>query len=71
MSISAQTDVSTRSTGFGRGLSVGHISNAFNMAVENGILSNQQKGLPIARYDAAKRQAYLEHVDGTREYING
>jgi len=63
--------VSTKSTGFGHGLSVDHISNAFSMAVENDVRANQQKGLPIARYDADKRQAYLEHADGTREYVNG
>ena len=27
------------------------------------------KGLPVARYDDEKRQAYLEYPDGRREYV--
>lgn len=26
------------------------------------------KGLPVARYDMARRQSYLEYPDGKREY---
>jgi DNA-damage-inducible protein J len=63
--------VSTKSTGFGHGLSADYITNAFNAAVENDVRANQQRGLPIARYDVVKKQAYLEHADGTREYVNG
>ena len=63
--------VSTKNSGFGNGLSAGNITNAFNTAVANDIKANQQKGLLIAGYDADRKQAYLESVDGTREYING
>ena len=27
------------------------------------------KGLPVARYDDEKKQAYLEYPDGRREYV--
>ena len=63
--------VSTKSSGFGHGLSAGYVTSAFNAAVANDIKANQQKGLPIAGYDVDKKQAYLESADGTREYING
>jgi len=63
--------VSAKSTGFGHGLSPGYVTSAFNATVSNDIRANQQKGLPIARYDVDKKQAYLESADGTREYING
>lgn len=63
--------VSTSNSGFANGLSIDSISNAFNNAVQSEISSNQQKGLPVARYDASKQQAYLELPDGTREYVNG
>ncbi|MCL2643561.1 MAG: type II toxin-antitoxin system RelB/DinJ family antitoxin [Candidatus Bathyarchaeota archaeon] len=58
-------------TDFGHGISVDHITNAFNTAVQDDIKTNQQKGLPIAKYDTDKKQAYLEFTDGTKEYING
>ena len=63
--------VSTKSSGFGYGLSADYVSAAFNAAVANDIKMNQQKGLPIAGYDTDKKQAYLESIDGTREYIDG
>ena len=63
--------VSTGSSGFGHGLSTSYITGAFNAAVQNDIKVNQQKGLPIAKYDAVKKQAYLELADGTREYVDG
>jgi len=63
--------VSTKSSGFGHGLSADSVTTAFNAAVANDIKANQKKGLPIAGYDAKKKQAYLESIDGTREYING
>jgi len=63
--------VSAKSTGFGHGLSASYVTSAFNAAVANDIRANQQKGFPIAGYDADKNQAYLEYTDGTREYVNG
>ncbi|MGN1402701.1 MAG: hypothetical protein ACI4XB_00075 [Ruminococcus sp.] len=29
------------------------------------------KGLPIAKYDAERKQPYLEYPDGRREYVEG
>ena len=63
--------VSTNSSGFGLGLSANYVTSAFNSAVRNDIRTNKNNGAPIAKYDAVKKQAYLEHADGTREYVNG
>ena len=63
--------VSTGNTKYGHGLSVGYITNAFNAVVQSDIKTNQQKGFPIAKYDAVTKQAYLELSDGTKEYVNG
>ncbi|MCL2436528.1 MAG: type II toxin-antitoxin system RelB/DinJ family antitoxin [Clostridiales bacterium] len=63
--------VSINSAGFGHELSAGYITSSFNAAVANEVHANQQKGLPIARFDADKNQAYLESADGSREYIHG
>ena len=63
--------VSMKKTEFGAGYSADDITNAFTKIVENEIADNQKKGFPTAKYDADKKQAYLESADGTREYING
>jgi len=63
--------VSTKSSGFGHGLSASYVTSAFNAAVANDIKANQQKGFPIAGYDTERKQAFLESIDGAREYING
>ena len=63
--------VSTKSTGYGYGLSANLITSAFIAAVQNDIKSSQQMGLPVAKYDVVKKQAYLEYTDGIREYVNG
>lgn len=63
--------VSTNSKGFGNGLSADYITNIFNASVQNDIETSRQNGLPIARYDKIKKQAYLELPDGTREYVDG
>jgi len=62
--------VSLKRTGFGAGYSADDITNAFTKIVEGEIAENQQKGFPVAKYDADKKQAYLESADGKREYIN-
>ena len=61
---------SIKSTGFGHGLTADDITDAFNVSIANDIRANRQRGLPIAGYDADKKQAYLESTDGTREYFN-
>jgi len=64
-------EVSTKATDFSAVYSENAISGAFAAAVEEETRKNQQKGLPIARYDAEKKQAYLEVPNGAREYIYG
>lgn len=63
--------VSAKSAVYGPGCTSNDITGAFKAAVQSEIAENQQKGYPIARYDAATKRAYLESADGTREYVNG
>jgi DNA-damage-inducible protein J len=51
------------------GLSANEVTKAFNTAVTEEIVNKQNKGLPVARYDADTKKAYLENADGTREYV--
>jgi len=62
--------VSMKPTGFGSGLSSDDISIAFTGAVNNEIAQKRNKGLPVARYDKASRRAYLEHADGSKEFVD-
>jgi len=62
-------EVSAKNTGFGAGLSSGELTHAFEGAVHNELEENQRRGLVTARYDAAKKQAYLESADGTQEQV--
>ena len=63
--------VSVKNNDFGHSYSASDITSAFTNAVQDEIAEKKQKGLPIARYDTEKKQAYLENADGTREYIHG
>jgi len=56
-----------RVDGFGVGLTSTEITKTFELAVQDEIMEFQQKGLPVARYDAASNRIYLEHADGARE----
>ena len=47
------------------------ITSAVRTAVQNEIAEKKRRGLPIARYDAGKKQAYIEFADGEREYVHG
>ena len=51
------------------GISTDEVSRAFNNAVKQDIAKKRKKGLPVARYDVETEQAYLENVDGTKEYV--
>ena len=62
--------INEKSTSFGTGLSASDIESSFSNAVQREIIENTRKGFPIARYDADKKQAYLEMANGKREYIN-
>ena len=57
--------VNTDTDGIG-GLSAGNITQEFNDAVKQDIVKKQSKGLPIARYDADSKRAYLECADSYR-----
>ena len=60
--------VNTNAQGIKR-LNDDEISKAFNIAVTQDITKKQEHRLPVARYDAASKQAYLENADGSREYV--
>jgi addiction module RelB/DinJ family antitoxin len=51
------------------GLNTGQVTEIFREAVQQEIDRKQQKGLPVARYDASTNKAYLENADGSREYV--
>jgi len=51
------------------GMSADEITSVFTSAVKQDIAEKQKKGLPVARYDAKTKRAYLENSDGTREYV--
>ena len=63
--------VSVKNNDFGYDYSSNDVTSAFTEAVQNEIAEKKQNGLPVARYDTEKEQAYLENADGSREYING
>ncbi len=46
------------------------ITDAFVSAVQEDIEARQQQGLPVVKYDTKRKQAYLEHPDGRRDYVN-
>ncbi|GHU48221.1 hypothetical protein FACS1894200_04880 [Spirochaetia bacterium] len=41
---------------------------AFRQAVKSAIANTQEKGLPVARFDANTKRPYLEYPDGRKEY---
>jgi DNA-damage-inducible protein J len=63
--------VSAKPAGFANGLSADDITRAFTDNVIKETNQNKKNGLPIARYDANTKRAYLEAADGSREYVNG
>ena len=63
--------VSLKTDSIGAGYSPSEITDAFELAVQNEIDKSRKHGLPVARYDATTKQAYLEFPNGSREVING
>ncbi|MCL2672576.1 MAG: type II toxin-antitoxin system RelB/DinJ family antitoxin [Clostridiales bacterium] len=63
--------VSTKSSAFGNGYTSAEVNAAFAAAVRNETEESRRRGMPVARYDAARKQAYIEAADGSREYIHG
>ena len=51
------------------GLSTDDVTDIFRMAVHQDIINKHEKGLPVAKYDKKLKQAYLENIDGSREYV--
>ena len=49
---------------------VAMITQAFQSKVAEEIEERMRGGYPIARYDAKSGKAFLEHSDGSREYID-
>jgi len=66
-----QFPTGVKNTSFGYGLSSGEITSVFATAVQDEIAEKRRNRLPVARYDADKKQAYLENADGTREHVIG
>ena len=60
--------ISTDSASHVRG-STDRMTAHFRATVKSSIISQQQKGLPVARFDAESRKAYLEFPGGHRQYI--
>jgi len=56
----------TQDTGW---LNTNEVTTAVNNAVRQDIERKKKQGLPIARYDKESKRAYIENVDGTREYV--
>ena len=52
-----------------KGLTDDEVTKAFNAAVAQDIARKQENALPVARYDAKIKKAYLENADGSREYV--
>ena len=63
--------ISVKPAVIGYGLSTNDVTGAFVAAVQDEIAIKKRDGIPIARYDAERKKAYLETSDGIREYING
>jgi len=61
--------VSTKNAVYGAGYTAADISDAFAVAVQKEIIEKQRDGIPVARYDTARKQAYLQFSDGTAEYV--
>lgn len=60
--------LTTKQTGFGAGHSAEEITKAFNDSLQKDSTHSREDGLPIARYNADLKKAYIEYSDGKREY---
>ena len=52
------------------GLSDEELTESFKASIRIDNEIRRIKGLPTAKYDAEKKQAYLEYPDGRKEYVN-
>lgn len=51
------------------GIDANDVTTAFTNAVRQDMAIKQKKGVPVARYDIERGQAYLENAEGIREYV--
>ena len=51
------------------GISYDELTERFKESIRIDDEIRRIKGLPVARYDDEKRQAYIEYPDGRREYV--
>lgn len=51
------------------GMTDDEMTERFRKAVELANLKKKAMGLPVQKYDAARKQPYLEYADGSREYV--
>ena len=52
------------------GLSDEELTERFKASIRIDDQIRRIKGLPTAKYDAEKKQAYLEYPDGRKEYVS-
>lgn len=45
------------------------MTESFSASVLRAVEEQKRKGLPVAKYDAKERRAYLEYPDGNRTYV--
>ncbi len=62
--------ISASNAVFGQGYTPDDITALFETAVNEQIAQHQKNGVPVAKYDSTRKQAYLESADGKREYVN-
>lgn len=51
------------------GMTDDEMTERFRKAVELANLKKKAMGLPVQKYDAERKQPYLEYADGSREYV--
>ena len=61
--------VGTKSTSFAGELTSSDITRNFKSSVDSEIANIKRLDAPVARYDKASKQAYLEYPDGRKEYF--
>ena len=63
--------ISAKTFNIGDEYSPTEVTDAFRATVNSEVSNRINSGFPVAGYDNATKQAYLEFTDGTREYVNG
>lgn len=51
------------------GITENEFTKCFQEAVKKSKEIKRKKGIPIAKYDAEKKAAYLQYANGKKEYI--